>query len=95
MNTKEINPGSSGTIPLFVALTALLMIVTVWILVAFRRPSLRGRPFVQRLAWPVFWLYQWYKQDDKDKDKDKARRRPIDRTMKDDYEEMKPNDSWL
>jgi len=41
-------------------------------------------------------LRNWYKKDDKDKDK---RRRPIDRTMRDDYkeemEEMVPNDSWV
>ena len=50
---------------------------------------------MQRLAWPVLLLHQWwYKQDDKDKDKDKTR--PIDRSMRDDYEEeMKPNDSWV
>jgi len=88
MNTKEIVPGSSGSIPLFVALTAFLMIVTVWMLVAFRSRYLQGQPFVRRLAWPVWWWYD--KQDNY-----KARRRPIDRTMKDDYEEMKPNDSWL
>jgi len=92
MNTKEIVPGSSGSIPLFVALTALLMIVTVWMLVAFRSRYLYGQPFARRLAWPVLWLHEWWYNK---QDRYKARRRPIDRTMKDDYEEMKPNDSWL
>ena len=74
MNTKEIVPGSNGTIPLFVALTALLMIVTFWMLVAFRSRYHYGQPFVQRLAWPVLLLHTWwYKQDDKDR-----RRRLID-----------------
>jgi len=99
MNAKEINPGSNGTIPLFVALAAPLTIVTIWIFIAFRSQyHLRGKSlsFVQRLAWPVLLLRNWYKKDDKDKDK---RRRPIDRTMRDDYkeemEEMVPNDSWV
>jgi len=96
MNAKEINPDSNGTIPLFVALAAPLTIVTIWVIIAFQsRYLLKGRPFVQRLGWPVLLLHKWwYKQDDKEKEKEK--RRPIDRTMRDDIEEeMKPNDSWV
>jgi len=92
MNAKEVNPGSNGTILPFVALAAPLAIVTIWIFIVFQdQYLLRGKPFVQRLGWPVLLLHKWwYRKDDKDK-----RRRPIDRTMREDYEEgMPPNDSW-
>jgi len=93
MNTKEINPGSNGTLPLFVTFAALLTIATIWIFIALRnRYLLPGKTFVQRLAWPVLLLYRWWYR----KGEYKARGRLIDRTMRDDYEEeMQPNDSWV
>jgi len=74
MNAKEINPGSNGTILLFVALAAPLTIVTIWIFIAFlSQYLLQGKPFVQRLGWLVLLLYKWwYRKDDKEKKTDRS-----------------------
>jgi hypothetical protein len=95
MNTKEINPGTNGTLPYYVALAAPLTILTIWIIIAFQSEYLLpGKSFSQRLAWPVLlvhkWLYQKFGRGEKAK-------RIADRTMRDDFDEddLKPNDHWV
>ncbi|KAJ3563227.1 hypothetical protein NP233_g9075 [Leucocoprinus birnbaumii] len=96
MNTKEINPGTNGTLPYYVALAAPLTLLTIWIIIAFQSQYLLGgRPFVQRLAWPALLIQRWWKRKTVREAKAK---KVMDRTMRDDYEEgmedLKPNDSW-
>jgi len=95
MNAKEINPDTNGTLPLFVALAAPLTIVTIWVIIAFQSQYLlQDQPFMHRLAWPVLLLRQWW--DKKENHTQDNARRPIDWTMRQDYEEeMRPNDSWV
>lgn len=57
MNVKEINPGTFGTIPHYLATAVLLTLLTVWAVVAFQgKWSDRDDEVAtiwQRLRWPV------------------------------------------
>lgn len=91
MNAKEINPGTNGTLPLFVALAAPLTVVTIWVIIAFQSQYLlQNQTFMERLAWPVLLLHRWWSKK-KDHTEDKARR-PIDWTIRQDNGEMELND---
>ncbi|KAF5350704.1 hypothetical protein D9756_008754 [Leucocoprinus leucothites] len=96
MNTKEIAPGTTGTLPYYVALAVPLTLLTIWIIIAFQsRYLLRGQPFLQRLGWPVLLLRNWWHRK---QIREAKAKKVMDRTMRDDYEEgmedLKPNDSW-
>ena len=58
MNVGEINPGTTGTISQYLALTLPLTIVTAWIIIAFQSKYIfpSGTSFIKRLAWPIFLI---------------------------------------
>jgi hypothetical protein len=61
MNTKEINPGTKGTLPYYIAFAVPLTLITIWIIIAFQsRYLLIGKPFLVRLGWPYYLLKQWW-----------------------------------
>jgi len=57
MNTKEINPGTLGTIPHYLATVIPMTAVTAWVLVAAQSKYLHEHPeevsIWSRLAWPL------------------------------------------
>ena len=58
MNVGEINPGTHGTLPQYVAVTLPFTIMTAWIIIAFQSKYLMpGTTFFQRLGWPVTLVY--------------------------------------
>jgi len=57
MNVKEINPGTHGTIPHYVATVVPLTLVSVWIIVAFQsKYYMAGQSMWTRLWWPVVYV---------------------------------------
>lgn len=79
--SNEINPGSNETIFLAPLLSFIIVLYLFFFFVYYLKPIMRW------LAWSVLLLRRWWcKKSGKDKDKDK-RGRPIDRMMRDDYEE--------
>jgi hypothetical protein len=61
MNTKEINPGTKGTLPYYAAFAVPLTLITIWIIIAFQsRCLLVGKPFLVRLGWPYYLIKEWW-----------------------------------
>ncbi|XP_006455268.1 hypothetical protein AGABI2DRAFT_180409 [Agaricus bisporus var. bisporus H97] len=61
MNTKEVNPEATGTLPYYVAFAVPLTLITIWIIIAFQsRYLLLEKPFVVRLGWPYYLMKKWW-----------------------------------
>lgn len=62
MNVREVNPGSHGSIPYFLATALSLTALTSWIMIAFQSEStLTGETEVSfwgRLTWPLRLLWE-------------------------------------
>ena len=58
MNVGEINPGTNGTVPQYLAVALPLTVFTAWIIIAFQSKYIfpRGTGFLMRLAWPIFLI---------------------------------------
>jgi hypothetical protein len=57
MNVREINPGTTATLPNYVATTVLLTAVTIWVVVAIQAKYQSNNPeevtVWSRLTWPL------------------------------------------
>ncbi|KAF6751709.1 hypothetical protein DFP72DRAFT_906906 [Ephemerocybe angulata] len=62
MNVAEINPGTLGTIPHYVAVAIPFTIFTIWVIIAFQSKYIfEGEvPFWLRLTWPFRLFYERY-----------------------------------
>lgn len=56
MNINEINPGTLGSLPHYMAVAVPLTIVTIWVIIAFQSKYLfeDDTPIWTRFAWPFF-----------------------------------------
>ena len=60
MNAVEINSGSFKTLATYVESTAILTVVTAWVVIALQEHNSfhpGGRDILSRVAWPVFYGY--------------------------------------
>jgi hypothetical protein len=97
MNTKEINPGTNGTLSIYVAFAIPLTVLTIWIIIAFQSRYLLGNvPFWARLGWPWLVFEKWWSGK---RGREARARQIMDRAIQDDYdeeiEELKPNGSHV
>jgi hypothetical protein len=76
MNIHEINPGTLGSLPHYMAVAIPLTIATIWIIIAFQSKYLfdNDESIWRRFAWPFFLAKRmfWRKsgqrgQDEKEK----------------------------
>jgi hypothetical protein len=93
MNTKEINPGTNGTLPIYVAFAAPLTILTIWVITAFQSCYFLGNiSFWARLAWPWLVFEKWWTGK---RSREARTGQIMDRAIHDDYDEemieLKPN----
>jgi hypothetical protein len=59
MNVKEINPGTNGTVPHYIATVVSLTLASIWVIVAFQsKHYLEGQSMWRRLLWPIEFLKQ-------------------------------------
>ncbi|KAF8963414.1 hypothetical protein BDZ97DRAFT_1919846 [Flammula alnicola] len=63
MNVREINPGTLGTLPHYIAVSISLTLLSAWVIIAFQSKYLfsTNRSFIARLAWPVHIIIEWLK----------------------------------
>ena len=62
MNVAEINPGTLGTLPHYIAVALPFTIFTAWIIIAFQSKYIFKDevPFWWRLTWPFKLFYERY-----------------------------------
>lgn len=73
MNTKEVNPEATGTLPYYVAFAVPLTLITIWIIIAFQsRYLLLEKPFVVRLGWPYYLMKKWWSRKPETKTTDSS-----------------------
>lgn len=65
MNVRELNPGTEGTIALYVAVVLSLTLTTVWVIITYQSKHMfpEDVTFVKRLGWPVFLLLRLFGKD--------------------------------
>jgi len=63
MNVGEINPGTNGTLPNYVAVALPLTLITAWIIIAFQSTYIfeSETTFLKRLGWPVYLVHMMLK----------------------------------
>ena len=56
MNIGEFNPGSLGSLPVYISISIPLTVVTVWIIIAFQSRDILppNTSFFMRLLWPMY-----------------------------------------
>ncbi|PPQ66789.1 hypothetical protein CVT24_008698 [Panaeolus cyanescens] len=62
MNVEEINPGTFGTLPHYLAVALPLTLLTAWIIIAFQSTYLfeAETHFLLRLGWPVYLIMKYF-----------------------------------
>jgi hypothetical protein len=57
MNVKEINPGTKGTVPHYIATVVPLTLLSIWVIIAFQsKHFLQGQSVWQRFLWPIMMV---------------------------------------
>lgn len=64
MNVSEINPGTFGTLGIYVAIAIPLTIITAWVIIAFQSKYIfpENTGFIKRLGWPVYMTLKMLKK---------------------------------
>ena len=73
MNVGEINPGTNGTLPHYVAVALPLTLITAWIIIAFQSTYIfeTETTFLKRLGWPVYLVHMMLKNRNKKVEEEK------------------------
>jgi len=75
MNINEINPGTLGSLPHYMAVAVPLTIATIWIIIAFQSKYLfkDDASIWRRFAWPFFLAKRmlWKKRGQRGQDEKK------------------------
>ncbi|KAF8955067.1 hypothetical protein BDZ97DRAFT_1765535 [Flammula alnicola] len=76
MNVSEINPGTIGTLPIYIAIAIPLTIVTAWVIIAFQSKYIfpENTGFIKRLGWPIYLAISMMKK------KERIRQEDVDST---------------
>ncbi|KAF8157287.1 hypothetical protein BJ912DRAFT_1035868 [Pholiota molesta] len=58
MNVREINPGTIGTLGIYIAISIPLTIITAWVIIAFQSRYIfpENTSFMKRLGWPMYLI---------------------------------------
>lgn len=56
MNVREINPGTIGTLGIYIAISIPLTIITAWVIIAFQSRYIfpEDTTLMKRLGWPIY-----------------------------------------
>jgi hypothetical protein len=66
MNVREINPGTLGTLPHYIATVIPLTLISIWIIMAFQsKYYLSGDSMWTRLLWPIVMVKGLFKREEK------------------------------
>lgn len=64
MNVSEINPGTFGTLPIYIGVSIPLTIVTAWVIIAVQSRYIfpENTGFFRRIGWPVYLVMKMIKK---------------------------------